>query len=162
MLSRTAALAVSAFGGKNAIEMAAEAVALCEKHAAPDSEALAASLTVMGYATMNVSTGGAAATRYADAQRYLERALAIREKINPTGEGGGRGGRGEGGDGGEGVAETSAFLAQLASNLFKYDDAVRLYRRVLTHHNRQYGVDHPLTLTINEQLATALQAAPAK
>ena len=142
MLARTAALAVASFGGKNALEMASEALALCEKHAARDSEALAASLTVMGYATMNASTSGAAATRNADAQRYLVRALAIREKIDPDGEG---------------VAETTVFLAQVAGNLFKYDDAVRLYRRVLVHHNRQYGEEHPLTLTINEQLATALQ-----
>ena len=130
MLRRLALLDMSAFGGKEALELGREALALSEKYAKPDSEDVAHSLNVVGYATFNPK----------DAELMYLRALAIRQKLDPDGDG---------------TENTLTMLGHNARDLRKPQVAASYYARALAINEKRLGKNHPMSMAIRDGLAKA-------
>ncbi len=135
LLTCFAALDINSFGGKLGPALANEALALAEKHAPAESEAVAAALNMVGIALMSQS-------KEKEATPVLQRGLMIREKLDANGEG---------------ALESTISAGQNALNLFQYEKAETFYRRALSMRGKISGEGHPLWWTINEQLSTALR-----
>jgi len=134
MLSRLDRVVSSIDGAAASEPFASEALALCERHAAPNSIELAMSLVSMG---MTASAKG----RKDEADRYYERALAILETHHP-----------ETAEAADAYAAYGLHLrgsGDLAKALDYYERSIRLSGRIL-------GEEHPTHLTNYEWYARTL------
>ena len=133
ILRRAALLDMSTFGGKEAQSLAREALALCEKFAPPNSEDLAHAQSTLGYTLTNPR----------EAEALYQHSLAIRTKIDPNGEG---------------VENLLVMLGHNARDLARPSQAVSYYRRAVAIRQKRDGIDHPMSITSNAGLASALAA----
>jgi eukaryotic-like serine/threonine-protein kinase len=130
MLRRLALLDMSSFGGKEALMLGREALALSEKYAKPDSEDVAHSLSIVGYATFNPK----------EAESVHMRALAIRQKLDPASSG---------------TESTLIMLGHNARDLRKPHAAISYYTRALAINEQKLGSDHPMSMSIRDGAAKA-------
>lgn len=130
MVRRLAILDMSAFGGTEALELGRESLALSEKYANAESEDIAHSLSVIGYATFSPKA----------AQAFYLRALAIREKLDPQSEG---------------TENLLVMLGHNARDLNQGAAALTYYQRSLSINERRLGPLHPVSMTITDGMAKA-------
>lgn len=133
VLSRLSRTDASYFGGKEAVALASEAVALCERYARANSVELAAAFRALGYAKERVGDP-------AEAVPYMQRALAIEEKNDPA------------------SASTATALVALGSTLNtlrQFDKAVANFRRALEIRKMLFGAEDLSVLFIYEGLGLA-------
>jgi eukaryotic-like serine/threonine-protein kinase len=131
LLGRLARIDANFFGGKEAVQLATEAVVLAERHARADSAELANALMELGNAKDRVGNP-------AEAMILIERALAILEKINPMSAG------------------TAHAHQTMAMNLYssrQYSKAVSHAKRALAIRESLFGMDDISVLTSQEAVA---------
>lgn len=138
MLARQAYADLYAFGGKEAVALAREALALREPHAAAEPEAVAESLAILGAALF--ATKG----ELRESGELLRRSLAIRDKLDPAGAG---------------AAQSLWYLASHAEKSGRFDEAIELNRRALAIREQRFGAEHPACLEVRDTLAWALHRA---
>lgn len=129
-LRRQALLDMSAFGGKEALKLGRESLALSEQYAKPDSEDIAHSLNIIGYATFAPK----------EAEAIYLRALAIRMKLDPLGDS---------------TESTLVMLGHNAGDLNKYEAALSYYQRALALNEKKWGPAHPQSIAVVAGIASA-------
>jgi eukaryotic-like serine/threonine-protein kinase len=137
LLTRVASLRGANFGVAQAEPFAREALRLREKHAAPDSEALAESLSILG----NIFTTQG---KREESLQLLTRALRIRQQQDPAGEG---------------VAATLHFLALHSVRFQDYEKSFAEFNRSMEIRARLVGEGHPDYLVTLEEYGNALNLA---
>ncbi len=133
MLAEAALLDLDIYGGKEAQKLAREALALREKHAAPESEAVADSRTTLGKVLL-FSKGD-----LVESGDLIDRGLKARQRIDPA------------------SAETAESLLNAARHAVQrmdYPRAVMLFEQSVAIRERIYGPDHPKSLTARSDLAS--------
>lgn len=136
MLLDYAAVTHSSFGTAEAEPAAREALALCERYA-PETQAHAQALALLGTILSNWR-------KPEEGKGFLERALHLRERLDP---------------GGLSHADALEQLAGYYAATQRFDPAVELYRRGVDLRLRRVGEQHPEYLVAIPEFARILIAA---
>ncbi len=134
MLADSARLELDSFGSAEALLQAREALALREKHAPAESEAMADSLALLGYVLLFSQSD------QKESGELIQRSLAIRQRHDPDSAA---------------MAESLYFTGLHAAKVLDYPRAIQLLKQSLAIREHVYGAGHPASLLVQDDLATA-------